>query len=57
MKSRSVYYLILFGIMIGAGLGMQLLELREYPFWVWSLLILSAAANLAGLIYDPGNRS
>jgi hypothetical protein len=57
MKSKSVFYLILFGILIGTGLGMQLLELRGYPFWVWGLLFLSAAANLAGLLYDPGKRS
>lgn len=57
MKSRSIFYLILFGIMIGTGLGMQLLEISEYSFWVWGLLIISAAANLAGLLFDPGNRS
>jgi hypothetical protein len=57
MKPKSVYYLLLFGIMIGAGLGMQLLEIREYPFWVWSLLFISAGANLTALIFEPKIRS
>ncbi len=53
MKLKNYFYLLLFGTMIGAGLGMQLLEVREHSFWVWILLIISAGANLAGLIYEP----